>query len=212
MCCTTGLGEQGTRADVPLLTLAIIYLIWAGWAGCAGQLRNSYLRPGCKFWILFITFAGISGNPWLREKPWSDTLPLDNADDFQSEGIWWSRHQIDPDSASLASCCRCQWILPSIWQLGSPGRSGPLPTASHLAGMPLQDKRERRTYSLKGPHHMYQCSLTLNKAMNYWRQPPPADGGSERTAACIVPESADTPASEVPPSSRIIPLDTGAQF
>ena len=54
--------------------------------------------------------------------------------------------------------------------------------------------------------------LTLNKAMNYWRQPPPADRGSERTAGCIVPESADTPASEVPPSSRIIPLDTGAQF
>jgi hypothetical protein len=27
-------------------------------------------------------FAGMSGNPWPREKPWLDTLPLDVADDF----------------------------------------------------------------------------------------------------------------------------------
>ena len=34
----------------------------------------------------FTTFAGISGKPWPREKPWSDTPPLEDADGFPDEG------------------------------------------------------------------------------------------------------------------------------
>lgn len=32
------------------------------------------------------TFAGISENPWLREKSWLDMLPLDDADRFLFRG------------------------------------------------------------------------------------------------------------------------------
>ena len=81
------------------------------------QFQNARDQLGhiCRLTLLYnvlTTFAGISENPWLREKSWLDMLLLDDADrDFR----WKSYRMLQ---AIKASCIRTIFDLKYIYILG----------------------------------------------------------------------------------------------